>query len=715
MTAPASPTEGWTGSRASSPALDPAEVERRLESLVFLVLNSRRSVGPAAQEVARCPRAVQDRFLAAVELIARRSVELAYSFAVFAPPSLGRVEAQEWDDWVLHLMERYDQSGVMACIAQMREVEEYLAAQRAGRDALRFTEVAGVIERFVTGLGGRALRLAVGEPAFTDTETLFLPERIRHGTRREESYRLYKATAVHLWAQTWFGTWRVAVREALAPYDSAERALRLFHALETVRLDAHIARELPGVHREMRALAPDPPFADAPGRWREVTARLREPGAGAALSCAALAEVYPGEWTPPPLPYQGTLRPERTEEAMALRQARERQALREALATLVPAAGRAPPSAERVSRFEAVQTAAPERPEGFRVELRLDGKPVAPPEEVRQLLDSIVQDFGLVPPECLVAAGHGRYHTGGATESAAAPGVTGDQGALYDEWDHVRRVYRKDWCVLHERDVHPVADGFVEATLARHRRLLGHLYRTFEALRGEDRILKGQPYGDDVDIDAVVQSWAERRVGLEGTDRLFCRRSREERDIAVLFMVDMSGSTKGWVNDMEREALVLLCEALETLGDRYAIYGFSGYTHKRCEVLRVKRFGESYSDPVRARISGIRPLDYTRMGVAIRHLTRLLAEVDARTRLLVTLSDGRPDDQDGYRGPYGIEDTRQALIEARRLGVHPFCITIDEEALDYLPHMYGPASFTVVSKVEQLPFRVSDIYRRITA
>ncbi|MCW9029024.1 MAG: hypothetical protein OQJ80_08825, partial [Kangiella sp.] len=140
------------------------------------------------------------------------------------------------------------------------------------------------------------------------------------------------------------------------------------------------------------------------------------------------------------------------------------------------------------------------------------------------------------------------------------------------------------------------------------------------------------------------------------------------------------GSTKGWINDAEREALVLLCESLETLGDRYAIYGFSGMTRKRCEVYRVKRFDDAYTVEVRGRISGIRPRDYTRMGVTIRHLCHLLNEVDARTRLLITLSDGKPDDYDTYRGAYGIEDTRQALIEAKRSGIHTFCITIDTEA-----------------------------------
>ena len=207
---------------------------------------------------------------------------------------------------------------------------------------------------------------------------------------------------------------------------------------------------------------------------------------------------------------------------------------------------------------------------------------------------------------------------------------------------------------------------------------------------------------------------ADTQHGEEMTDRLFVKLHKLERNIAVMFMVDMSGSTKGWINDAEREALALLCEALETLGDRYAIYGFSGMTRKRCEVYRVKSFDDPYDDDVKARISGIRPKDYTRMGVTIRHLSYLLNQVEARTKLLITLSDGKPDDYDTYRGAYGIEDTRMALIEAKRSGIHPFCITIDNEARDYLPHMYGAVNYAVIDEVRKLPLKVSDIYRRLT-
>jgi nitric oxide reductase NorD protein len=267
---------------------------------------------------------------------------------------------------------------------------------------------------------------------------------------------------------------------------------------------------------------------------------------------------------------------------------------------------------------------------------------------------------------------------------------------------------------VREKILAPRHSAWAGEVLQRYGALVKQLRRTFEGLRDEERVLKRQVDGDGVDIDALVEALADARDGREMSDRLFTRRHRAERNIAAAFMVDMSGSTRGWINDAEREALVLLSEALETLGDRYAIYGFSGMTRKRCELYVIKRFEDAYDEEVRGRIAAIEPQDYTRMGFAIRHLSGLLAAIDARTRILVTLSDGKPDDYSDYRGEYGIEDTRRALIEARRAGIHPFCITIDREGADYLPHMYGPVNYTVLDEVRLLPLKVADIYRRLT-
>jgi nitric oxide reductase NorD protein len=456
--------------------------------------------------------------------------------------------------------------------------------------------------------------------------------------------------------------------------------------------------------------------------WSRLVRPLAGPAARVEDTLARLEEA----WSlpdPQTVCYQGRLAPALVAETMARRMEREKARFRVAIKYVADdmAERRKLRSAAGSDRASVRRAADASRPEGFRMELTVNGQLVAPPDEVQALMTSIMLDLGEIPEEYLVPAGPGEYDLSRYEQQTLNPedvwsGTYHEEGAfLYNEWDHRRRHYRKNWCVMREHDVEPDDTGFYRRTLAKHRGLVKSLRRTFEMLRGEDRLLKRQRFGEDVDIDALVEAHADTRSGREMTDRLFTRMHREDRNIAVIFMVDMSGSTKGWINDAEREALILLAESLEILGDRYAIYGFSGWARKRCETYRIKDFDEPLSDAVKGRICGIRPRDYTRMGAPIRHLTDKFRDVDARVRLLVTLSDGKPDDYDPeYRGEYGIEDTRMALFEARREGVHPYCITIDTEGKDYLPHMYGAANYVVIDEVAKLPLKVSDIYRRIT-
>jgi nitric oxide reductase NorD protein len=238
--------------------------------------------------------------------------------------------------------------------------------------------------------------------------------------------------------------------------------------------------------------------------------------------------------------------------------------------------------------------------------------------------------------------------------------------------------------------------------------------RQFERIQTVQRLLKKQKEGDRVDLDAAIEAFADGRAGLTPSERVFSHLRRDRRDIATAFLIDLSGSTKGWINDMERTALLILSEALQVLKDRFAIYGFSGRTRKRCELFRIKGIEEAYGEPVKERISGLSPLDYTRMGPPIRHVTGILRQIEARTRLMIILSDGKPDDYDIYKGSYGIEDTRQALLESRETGIHPFCITIDKAEHSYLSHMYGSANYVFIDDIDKLPVRIPEIYRKLT-
>jgi len=135
----------------------------------------------------------------------------------------------------------------------------------------------------------------------------------------------------------------------------------------------------------------------------------------------------------------------------------------------------------------------------------------------------------------------------------------------------------------------------------------------------------------------------------------------------------------------------------------------------RSEIYHIKGFDEPYTDEIRGRIAAIAPVDYTRMGPPILHFTGVLAKMDARVRLLIILTDGKPEDYDNYKGEYAIEDTRHALIEAKNAGIHPFCITIDREAQDYMGRMFGEINYTFINDVRKLPLRVPEIYRMLTS
>lgn len=291
----------------------------------------------------------------------------------------------------------------------------------------------------------------------------------------------------------------------------------------------------------------------------------------------------------------------------------------------------------------------------------------------------------------------------------------------YPEWDWEIQDYRMNWCRVEERYATEGAADFVEDVLRRHGSLVALLRRYFEGLRPPRlRRVTGQPDGDDVDLDAAVNAFADRAAGADLSDRLYVRREKRDRDVAAAILVDVSGSTSRQVEggrriiDVEKEGLVLLCEALEAVEDQYAVYGYSGDGRNQVAFLIVKDFDESLGGEAAHRLGGLRPSQQNRDGAAIRHAVRKLLARGAKTKLLILISDGRPLD-DGYKDDYALEDTRAALREARQRGIEPVCITVDRDADAYLRRMYGDVRFFVIDRVEALPFRMPRIYQKLTS
>ena len=700
------------------------EIQKRLDEMLDAVLSSGRNTARPAEQLALCSAAQQEFVLHWLDVIIRTNSELGFQFIVNVPRAFAVMGLDHVENWVVHAMDVYDQQGLYPGSQALAAIDTFVEVQGQNEYAARLDDTkVSILSHYLRGLSARALRVKTADTAYTDTEAVYLPPFITEFQSPEENAALYRLIATQLWAQMHFGTFRrenpqaPMLSQVLDRYPDPKRARELFQHLEQVRLEACVRRAFPGLARQMDRL--QSVSSEASDQTRALAAPLLKPDATVQETLALLDELYEdAPRLPPPPPWAGEIDIARAEKISAARVERETKQLAKALSELLAStpnpAGQTDEVTLQKDREVGEQTGETES-----FVIGVGDQTLQAPEEINELLRSMQLDFEEVSlPGLSTTSGSQAYDPSAQPDASDAAEnteqATDETVFLYDEWDFRRRHYRKDWCVLRERDMPAGQAAFYTQTIEKYRGSVYTLRRGFEALRARVQRIKHQQIGDEIDLDALVRARIDALKGEEMSERILSRLERRERDIAVVFMVDVSGSTKGWINDAERECLVLLCEALQILGDRYAIYGFSGMTRKRCELYRIKHINESYSDEVRARIAGIEPRDYTRMGVTIRHLTQLLNDVSARTRLLITLSDGKPDDYDGYRGEYGIEDTRQALAEAKRSGIHPFCITIDQQAREYLPHMYGAVNYTLIDDVRQLPIRVSSIYRQLT-
>jgi hypothetical protein len=291
----------------------------------------------------------------------------------------------------------------------------------------------------------------------------------------------------------------------------------------------------------------------------------------------------------------------------------------------------------------------------------------------------------------------------------------------YDEWDKGLDDYKKEWCRVREIDMAAESMAFYRKTIKENYGLISQLKRHFTMLR-PDRIQRffREERGDDIDYNALVEAVVERMAGLTPSDRVYIRREKNQRDVAVAFLVDMSYSTSEelpsgkTIIDVEKAGIILMAEALEAIGDQWAVYGFSTNRRDRADFYVVRDFGAPYNDEVKMRFGSMEPKEQTRLGAVIRHANRIMSRMNTRIRLLILISDGRPYDVDYGDAAYAVEDTRRALWEGKRKGITSFCITVDKRSREYLPYMYGQANYTVIDNIEALPVMLPLIYKRLT-
>jgi len=304
----------------------------------------------------------------------------------------------------------------------------------------------------------------------------------------------------------------------------------------------------------------------------------------------------------------------------------------------------------------------------------------------------------------------------------ASPNAAGSAHALaYPEWDYTIAAYRDRAATVRIQEAPQGAAKWVEDVLARHRSTLTGVRRRFEALRSRRSLQFAQSEGDEIDLAAYVSAYGDLRARLPKAEALYLAHRPARRDFSLLVLIDVSASTESWcggahrIIDLEKEALVIVSTALEALRVRFAVQAFSGYGPGDVRVRELKAFHERPGPGLTRRVAALEPDEYTRAGAALRHATATLMREPAHRRLLLLLSDGKPNDCDRYEGRYGVEDTRQALAEARLQGIAPFCLTVDRAGSRYLPFLFGTGHYTIVTHPEHMARALVEWLRTVTA
>ena len=301
----------------------------------------------------------------------------------------------------------------------------------------------------------------------------------------------------------------------------------------------------------------------------------------------------------------------------------------------------------------------------------------------------------------------------------------------YPEWDHLIQLERPAWVTVQERRAKVGDLAVVEAITTEHRRLIGRMKFILDAMQpqGVQRQRKLED-GDEIDINTALASMVEMRMGHQPDPRIMMRSVRQVRDISVLVLLDLSHSTNDLVRgaspddsgedqertvlDLTRQACVLLADAVNKVGDPFAIHGFCSDGRHDVNYWRFKDFDQPYDDLAKGRIAGMTGQLSTRMGAAIRHASAALRLQRSRKKLLLVITDGEPADVDVRDPQYLRHDTKKAVEEAGRSGVLTYCMSLDPRADQYVSRIFGARNYMVVDKVERLPEKLPMLYAGLT-
>lgn len=733
----------------------------------FLNQLSADELKPQALELAQ-------RVIFATHQVARIDAESALACFQTSLRALRYATITQFEEWVeagLHQLQGAEAKARRSYFAlETRRSFERLSA---GGRGLSLEQVQQTLRLYIEGLTGREVEIAPlaavpSETRLGDGRTIHLPSVVAEFGDEDLDFRLYKVLAAHGAGQIEFGTYErgtkelkaafreleavfaadrnptpeafsygdippadaplvevkpkrppknVDFRAVLALFPSTTLARRIFGTLENGRIDRRLRWVYRGLSRDLdltsaHIRAQRPPIVDLPPSLAAfellfqiamcggATDDARQAYETASMEISAIIETY-------------LAGPEAS------------------VADTLFATDRVYRLFQSVSEDAAASVTSEDEPEegddglGSPEVSDEAGDPEEMRRDVRELFNAWNDNENEADPSQQSAA-----EQWGRNETPEMALEEGEVAYNYDEWDRDLSDHRMGWCRVVEKKVKRGDRSFVELARSRYRGVISSIRHQFQLMKPENLIrIQNELDGEDYDLNAVIDYVIDRRADGQQSERIYTKRLRRRRDVAVSFLLDQSSSTARTIGrhpmqpythpgrriiEIEKDGLVLMSEALEAVGDVYSINGFTSEGRRNVKFFIIKDFNEGYTAEVEQRIGGITYQNNTRLGAAVRHAASRLLKQDARTRLLIVLSDGRPYDHDYGDSRYAREDTRAALRQAKVQGITPFCITIDRESETELKDLYGDVGYTIIDDVLSLPERLPGIYRRLT-
>ncbi len=287
----------------------------------------------------------------------------------------------------------------------------------------------------------------------------------------------------------------------------------------------------------------------------------------------------------------------------------------------------------------------------------------------------------------------------------------------YNEWDFSKRRYKENYCKVYPKTQLKTDVNYYKNTISNNSSTLINLRKILTNLNNKIQQQKRQSQGEEFDIDAITDLYVDVHSKKTPSDKIYLSNRKKEKDLSILLLLDISLSSDSYaagnrVIDVEKEVSILFGEILNEFNIDFSIDSFYSKTRNFSTYLTVKDFDENWS-AAKYKIGAIEPSGYTRIGAALRHAGARLDARKNKSKWIILISDGKPNDYDKYEGKYGINDVKQALRELNQRNINSYALAIEAQAKYYLPQMFGQNHYQILTTPSELLQSMVKLYEKI--